>query len=117
MSTGVSIFLIGVGAILTFALEREADGINLNTVGIILMVVGVIGLVFSALFWNTWSPYGPYARRRRVVEVELGRRGSCHRPCASYDTDRIARRCLTATHDHLRRARHRPGDAGQPRGP
>ncbi len=70
MSTGVSIFLIAVGAILTFALEREAEGINLNTVGIILMVVGVIGLVLSSLFWSNWAPYGPQARRRRIVEVD-----------------------------------------------
>jgi len=69
MSTGASIFLIAVGAILTFAVEREADGINLDTVGIILMVVGVLGLVVSALFWTSWAPYGP-SRRRRVVDVD-----------------------------------------------
>ena len=70
MSTGVSIFLIAVGAILTFALEREAEGINLNAVGIILMIVGGIGLVVSALFWSTWGPYGPNTRRRQIVDVE-----------------------------------------------
>jgi hypothetical protein len=70
MSTGVSIFLIAVGAILTFALEREAEGINLDTVGIILMIVGGVGLVVSALFWSSWGPYGPNNRRRRVVDVD-----------------------------------------------
>ena len=70
MPTGVSIFLIAVGAILTFALERDAEGINLDTVGIILMIVGVIGLVLSTLFWSSWGPYGPNARRRRVVDIE-----------------------------------------------
>ena len=63
MSTGVSIFLIAVGAILTFAVERQADGINIDTVGIILMIVGVIGLLVSLLYW------GP-ARRRRAAVVE-----------------------------------------------
>ena len=72
MSTGVSIFLIAVGAILTFALEREAEGINLDTVGIILMIVGAIGLVVSALFWSSWGPYGPNRRRRQIVDVEEG---------------------------------------------
>ena len=71
MPTGVSIFLIAVGAILTFALERDAEGINLDTVGIILMIVGALGLVISALFWSSWGPYGPNSsRRRRVVDVD-----------------------------------------------
>ena len=72
MSTGVSIFLIAVGAILTFAVERQADGINIDTVGIILMIVGAIGLVVSVLFWSSWGPYGTGAgaRRRRIVDVD-----------------------------------------------
>jgi hypothetical protein len=37
------------GAILTFALEREAEGIDLDAVGIILMIVGLVGLAISAL--------------------------------------------------------------------
>jgi hypothetical protein len=51
---GVSIFLVAVGAILTFALETDADGINLDTVGIILMIVGAIGLLASMVFWSSW---------------------------------------------------------------
>jgi hypothetical protein len=43
----LSVLLIAAGAILTFAVEKEADGINLDTLGIILMVVGAIGLVAS----------------------------------------------------------------------
>jgi hypothetical protein len=70
MSTGVSIFLIAVGAILTFAVERQADGINIDAVGIILMIVGAIGLVVSLLFWSSWGPYNTGARRRRVVDVD-----------------------------------------------
>jgi hypothetical protein len=70
MSTGVSIFLIAVGAILTFALERQAEGINLDAVGIILMIAGGIGLVISLLFWSSWGPYGPNSRRRQIVDVE-----------------------------------------------
>ncbi len=50
MGIGVSVFLIAVGAILTFALETTADGINLDTVGIILMIVGAIGLLISLIF-------------------------------------------------------------------
>jgi hypothetical protein len=43
----LSVLLIAAGAILTFAVETEADGVNLDTLGIILMVVGAIGLVAS----------------------------------------------------------------------
>jgi hypothetical protein len=71
MSTGISIALIAVGAILTFALEREAEGINLDTVGIILMIVGVVGLAASALFWSSWGPYNR-ERRRTVIHERQG---------------------------------------------
>ena len=54
MGIGVSIFLIAVGAVLTFALEADADGINLDTVGIILMVVGAIGLLISMTVLSSW---------------------------------------------------------------
>lgn len=47
MGIGVSVFLLAVGAILAFAIEVTTDGINLNTVGIILMIVGAIGLLVS----------------------------------------------------------------------
>jgi hypothetical protein len=57
MGIGVSIFLLAVGAILAFAVEVTAEGVNLNTVGVILMVVGGIGLLFSMLFWSSWAPY------------------------------------------------------------
>jgi hypothetical protein len=62
MSIGASIFLLVVGAILTFAVDVTAEGFNINTVGIILMVAGVIGLLLSLLFWSNLSPY----RRRRI---------------------------------------------------
>jgi predicted membrane channel-forming protein YqfA (hemolysin III family) len=65
MSIGASIFLLVVGAILTFAVNVTTSGFNINTVGIILMVAGVIGLLFSLLFWSSFSPY----RRRRVVDT------------------------------------------------
>jgi predicted membrane channel-forming protein YqfA (hemolysin III family) len=63
MSIGASLFLLVVGAILTFAVNVTTSGFNLNTIGIILMVAGVIGLLMSLLFWSSFSPY----RRRRVV--------------------------------------------------
>jgi hypothetical protein len=43
-------------AILTFAVDVTTSGLNLNTVGVILMVAGVIGLLLSLLFWSGFSP-------------------------------------------------------------
>ncbi len=47
MSIGASILLIAVGAILRYAVTAEVSGIELQTVGLILMIVGIIGLVIS----------------------------------------------------------------------
>jgi hypothetical protein len=65
---GVSIFLIAIGAILAFAVEANTRGIDLNVVGVILMIVGSIGLLLSMLFWSTWSPW----RREETVVREVG---------------------------------------------
>ncbi|MEH0420256.1 DUF6458 family protein [Streptomyces sp. B21-083] len=57
MSLGGCIILIAVGAILTFATDWEMEGVNLDLVGVILMIVGLIGaLAFRSV-----------ARRRRVL--------------------------------------------------
>ncbi len=66
MGIGVSIFLIAVGAILAFAVNVTTQGIDLNMVGVILMIVGVIGLLLSLVFWSSWGGFGGY-RRDTVV--------------------------------------------------
>jgi uncharacterized protein DUF6458 len=55
MGIGTSIFLIAVGAILRFAVTATVSGIELQTVGTILMVVGVIGLLISLLYLTLWA--------------------------------------------------------------
>ena len=62
MGIGVSIFLLALGAILAFAIEVQTNGIDLNTVGIILMVVGAIGLATSFMFWDRMG-FGGASRR------------------------------------------------------
>lgn len=53
MGIGVSVFLIAVGAILSFAINVDStEGFNVNTIGIILMVAGAIGLIWSAIVWG-----------------------------------------------------------------
>ena len=58
MGLGVSLFLIAVGAILTWAVNASVSGLELNTIGVILMIVGVIGLVLSMIFWSSWGGVG-----------------------------------------------------------
>ena len=70
MSIGASLFLIAVGAILAFGVTAETEGVNLDAVGYILMIVGVLGLLLSGLFWNGFSPYRRGGRRVVVEERE-----------------------------------------------
>ena len=56
MGIGVGLFLIAIGAILTFALGDDVLGtVNVDVVGIILMVVGLVGLVLSVMFWSSFA--------------------------------------------------------------
>ena len=73
MGIGVSIFMLALGAILAFAVEFETTGIDIDTVGVILMVVGAIGLLLSLLFWSSFSLYGRREERPVVRERERDR--------------------------------------------
>ena len=65
MGIGISVFLIAVGAILTFAIDVTTNGFNINTVGVILMVVGALGLLTSLVIFGGWN-----GRRDGVVVEE-----------------------------------------------
>ena len=68
MYTGISLFLIALGAILAYAVTARVAGIEIETAGYILMVIGVVGLVVSLFQTMAWRD-----RRRpegRVVERE-----------------------------------------------
>ena len=67
MGIGVSIILIAAGAILTWAVNASVSGLELQTIGVILMVVGAIGLLMSMIFWSSW---GGFHRRAAYVEGE-----------------------------------------------
>jgi hypothetical protein len=67
MGIGVSLFLIAIGAILAFAVNTTVNGLDIQTVGWILMVIGGVGFLLSLVFWSTW---GGFASRRRDVVVE-----------------------------------------------
>ena len=73
MGIGTSIFLIALGAILKFAVTATVSGVELATVGLILMIVGIIGLAISLMFLTRAraAPVVPADRgveRDRVVE-------------------------------------------------
>jgi len=68
MATGVSLFFLAIGAILTFAVHTSVSGIDLDTIGVILMVIGLLGMLFSLVLWDNWSP------RHRDDDVVVGRR-------------------------------------------
>lgn len=53
----MSLLLIATGAVLAFAVNYSIQGIEIATVGWILMVVGVIGLLFSLLFLASFAPF------------------------------------------------------------
>jgi beta-lactamase regulating signal transducer with metallopeptidase domain len=68
MGIGVSLILIAVGAVLAFAVHVSTSGFNVNTVGYILLVVGIIGCLLSLIFWSSWAGPGYFTRRERVVD-------------------------------------------------
>ena len=68
MGLGVGIFLIAVGAILAFAVNTTVNGLDLVTVGWILMIVGGVGALLSLIFWSTWGGFAGTRRETTYVE-------------------------------------------------
>jgi hypothetical protein len=75
---------MAVGAILAFAVHLPTDGINLDTVGVILIILGLVGMLTSLVLWDDWTPrqralgYDDGAdmlvrrRRHRIVDLDDG---------------------------------------------
>jgi hypothetical protein len=84
MALPVSLLLVATGAILVWGITSDPENLDLDAIGVILMVVGVLGFVLSLLFWDrlrfgrrTYVESAPAARRPRyptrstVVEEEV----------------------------------------------
>jgi hypothetical protein len=72
MGIPVSLILIAAGAILTWGVTNEPSGLNLDAIGVVLMVVGLAGLLLTLLLWQSW--WGPgYWGRSAYVEGAPGR--------------------------------------------
>jgi len=64
MGLGVSLLLIAAGAILAFAVNATVSGVDITTIGWILLIVGIVGTVLSMIFWSSWAGPGYWSRRR-----------------------------------------------------
>ncbi len=72
MGIGVSLILIAVGAVLTWAVNATVSGLNIHTVGVILMIVGIVGLLLSLMFWSSWGGPAGWGRRRTTYVDDGG---------------------------------------------
>jgi len=61
MGIGIGIFLLAVGAVLAFAVDASVSGIDIQTVGVILMIVGALGILLDLVL---------FAPRRRAAVVD-----------------------------------------------
>jgi hypothetical protein len=80
----ISLVVIASGAILTWGVTDEPSGLNLDAIGAILMVIGIVGFILTLLLWQSWwgpgyfsratyvdgGPGGPWYSRRRTTYVE-----------------------------------------------
>jgi hypothetical protein len=73
MGIGGSIFLLALGAILAFAVNAEISGLDINVVGYVLMLAGLVGLVVTIWFWN--SRRRPAVVQQPVVQDPAYREG------------------------------------------
>jgi hypothetical protein len=70
MGISSSLVFIAVGAILKWAVTATVSGVELGTVGVVLMIVGAVGLVLSLVFWSSWGGFG--ARNANAVVRDDG---------------------------------------------
>jgi beta-lactamase regulating signal transducer with metallopeptidase domain len=68
MGIGTSLFLIAAGAILRYAVSDAISGVNLATVGLILLIVGILGLVISLFMTFAYTRRETVATRDRYVD-------------------------------------------------
>jgi hypothetical protein len=68
MGLVVSLILIAVGAILVWGVNAESTDFNVDAVGVILMIVGLVAFLLSLLMWRSWWGPGAFVSRRTYVE-------------------------------------------------
>lgn len=68
MGLSLSIILAAVGAILIWAVNVTVSGVDLDTLGAILLIVGIVGALISLAFWSSWGGFGGERNRTTVIE-------------------------------------------------
>ena len=66
MGISLSIVLAAVGAALIWAVNATVAGLNIHTLGVILLIVGIVGFIASLVFWSSWGGFG--SRNTTVVQ-------------------------------------------------
>jgi hypothetical protein len=66
MGIGVSLILIAAGAILAWGVNYHSSGVDIQTIGYILLVVGAVGALLALAFWSTWWGPGYWSERRHA---------------------------------------------------
>lgn len=69
MGLGTGIFLMAVGAVLTWGVNTDStSNFNIDTIGMILFVIGIVATLLSLAFWSSWGGAG--VRRRTTTYDE-----------------------------------------------
>ena len=68
MGLGVGLILAAAGAVLAFAVNATVSGVDIHTIGWILLIVGIVGILLSLIFWSSWAGPGGFGRRRTYYE-------------------------------------------------
>ena len=70
MGVTASLLLSAVGAILIWAVSATTSGVNIHTIGVILLIAGIVGFVISLFFWSSWGGFQRAASRTTVTREE-----------------------------------------------
>ncbi|HVS86515.1 MAG TPA: DUF6458 family protein [Gaiellaceae bacterium] len=75
MGLGIGLLLAAAGAVLAFAVTDTVSGVNIHAIGWILLVVGIVGILLSLVFWSSWAGPGYWTSGRRRTYVDEGPAG------------------------------------------
>jgi hypothetical protein len=73
MGLAVSLILVAAGAILAWGVTDEPSGLDLDAIGVILIVIGIVGFILSLLLWRTWWGPGYFTRSTYVEDAGAAR--------------------------------------------
>jgi len=73
MGVSLSLILAAAGAVLIWAVNATVSGVNIHTVGVILLIVGIVGFATSLFFWASWGGFGRAAGDRTTGTERLCR--------------------------------------------